>query len=179
MAGVRRLKVAVAALCLFLAGCGDAGKVYPTTLAHMHEVLAEVDELPPVFGSRAPGLSMETADPQSVAWIVTLDGSEVMRFVAKLEPEGERSTRMVLDLVGVTTGPEGNVEQRLSDHPELRRLYLVAMREQIDSKFEERPFDVTRTYGALATATAANIGNISRQVDAAAEAGRQQDAQSK
>jgi len=165
----------LAALTLCLAACGGAGKVYPTTLDHMHEVLAEVDELPPVFGEAAPDVSVESSDPNQVRWLVTLDGSELMRFTADLEPAGDHATRMTLHLTGATSGSRGNVQARMQEHPEIRNLYLVAMREEIEAKLEERPFDITRTYGALTAATAANIGNISRQMDAAAEAGRKRD----
>jgi hypothetical protein len=137
----------------------------------MHEVLEEADELPPVFGEAAPDLSMDTADPSHVSWIVSLKGSEIMRYVADLEPAGDHSTRVTLHLEGATP----DVRERMKAHPEIRNLYLVAMREEIDSTFEERPFDITRTYGALTAATAANIGNISRQMDAAAEADHKRD----
>lgn len=168
----RAVKHAIgAAIALCLAGCGAGGKVYPTTAEHMHEVLAHVDELPPVFGENAPDLAMDTTDPAHVSWIVGLKGSEVMRYVADIEPAGDHATRVTLHLNGSTD----EVQARMKEHPEIRNLYLVAMREEIDSQFEERPFDITRTYGALTAATAANIGNISRQMDAAGEAARKRD----
>jgi hypothetical protein len=170
------LPIAVAAFCLFLGACGN-GKVYPKPLSAMHDALAEVDELPPVFGSAAPAVSVDSSDPANVKWVVELDGSEVMRFVAKLEAEDDKSTRMVLELVGAKQGPRGDVEKRLEEHPELRHLYLVAMTEEIESKLEGRKFDASRTYAALAAATAANIGSISRQMDAAGEADRKRDEQ--
>jgi hypothetical protein len=159
---MRPLQCLAAALCLLLAGCGS-GKVYPKPFAYMHQVLVEVDDLPPVFGSAAPELSMDTSDPNVVVWIANIHGSEAMRFVAKLQPEGEKSTRMVLDLVGAQSGELGDVEKRLEAHPEVKRLYLVAMTEQIESKLEERPFDITRTYGAMMAAAAVNVGAISGQ----------------
>src|SRR4051794_4351399 len=165
---MRPLRALAAVLCLFLAACGN-GKVYPKPFESMHQTLVEVDDLPPVFGSAAPKLSMDTSDPNAVAWIVNVRGSEAMRFVAKLQPEGEKSTRMVLDLVGARSGELGDVEQRLEEHPEVKRLYLVAMTEQIESKLDERPFDITRTYGALAFAAAANMGAISGETRAANE----------
>jgi hypothetical protein len=164
------------ASCLVLAAC-RTGTIYPKPLSIMHDTLAEVDELPPVFGSAAPGVVVDSSDPANVTWVVELDGSEVMRFVAKLEAEGDKSTRMVLDLVGAKDGPGGDVEKRLEEHPELRHLYLVAMTEEIESKLEGREFDASKTYGALAAATAANIGSISRQMDAAGEADRKRDEQ--
>ena len=173
---MRARRILAAALCLALAACGQ-GKVYPKPIAHMHEVLEEIDDVPPVFGGAGPDVSMESGDLSRVEWILALDGSEVMRFVATLKPEGERKTRMMLDLRGVTTGGHGNVEDRLESHPEVRKLYLVAMTEQIEAKLEERPFDITRTYGALALATAANIGTIARGMDAAGAASKKHNAE--
>src|SRR3954454_14822136 len=100
---MRPLRALAAVLCLLLAACGS-GKVYPKPFEYMHQTLVEVDDLPPVFGSAAPELTMDTSDPNTVQWIVNVHGSEAMRFVAKLQPEGEKSTRMVLDLVGVQSG---------------------------------------------------------------------------
>src|SRR4051812_9574565 len=152
------------ALCAALAACGPQGKVYPEPEAKLHDELSKVDELPPVFGESDPDLRVESSDPGSVSWVVSLDGSEVMRFVARLEPKGDQATRMNLDLVGATSTRHGDVQARMDTHPEIRRLYLVAMGEQIDSMLEHRTFDITKTYGALAAATAANIGTISRQM---------------
>jgi hypothetical protein len=137
----------------------------------MHEVLAEVDELPPVFGSSVPDLAMVSSDPKQVSWIVSLRGSEIMRYVADIEPAGDHATRMRLQLDGSTD----DIRARMKQHPEIRNLYLVAMREEIESKLEERPFDISRTYGAMMAATAANIGTISNQMDRAAEADRKRD----
>jgi hypothetical protein len=150
---------------LCFAGCAS-GQLYPKTITEMHEALTATDELPPVFGSNAPDLSMESSDPARVSWIVSKDGTELMRFVAKLEPDGAQSTRMTLDLVGSSE----KTRKGMDDHPEIKRLYIVAMQEQIDSRLEHRAFDASKTYGALAAATAANIGSISRQMDAVAEA---------
>lgn len=169
------LRMAAVALCLVLAACGSKGTLYPKPMAEMHDALAQADDLPPVFGSNVPDLSMDSSDPSSVAWIVNLRGSEVMRFVARLQPEGNASTRMVLDLVGVTSGSNGDVAKRLQDHPELKRLYLVAMTEEIDSTLDKRAYDMSKTYPALIAATAANVGSISQQMEAAAAADHKRD----
>ena len=169
------LKTAMVGLCLCLASCGEKGTVYPKPLSEMHDALAQVDDLPPVFGSNVPDLSMDTSDQSSVAWIVNLHGSEVMRFVATLQPEGHGSTRMLLDLVGVSSGSSGDVAKRLKDHPELKHLYLVAMTEEIDSTLEKRAYDMSKTYPALMAATAANVGEISKRMDEAAAADSKRD----
>jgi hypothetical protein len=164
------VSIAAALALLCLSACGKGGVVYPRPLQDVHEVLAETDELPPVFGENEPDHRVDSSDPNAVAWILSKDGSEVMRFVAKLEPEEPYKTRVTVTVTAPTESPYGNMDQRLKDHKEITNLYVTAMNEQVASRLEGRPFDMSKTYGALARATAANIGNISRQMDRAAEA---------
>ena len=167
----RPILAIAAAFALFcLSACGKDGVVYPRAVEDVHTVLANTDELPPVFGSNEPDHSVDSSDPNAVAWILSKDGSEVMRFVAKLEPEEPYKTRVTVSVQAPTQSPYGNLDQRLKDHREITNLYLTAMNEQVASRLEGRPFDMSKTYGALAAAAAANIGNISRQMDAAADA---------
>jgi hypothetical protein len=167
--------IAATLALLCLSACGKDGVVYPRPLNEVHAVLAETDELPPVFGSNEPDHSVDASDPNSVAWVLSKDGSELMRFVATLAPEEQNKTRVTVTVTAPTQSPYGNMDQRLKDHEEIRNLYLTAMKEQVASRLEGRPYDMSKTYGALAAATAANIGNISRQMDAAAKADQKRD----
>ena len=164
------LAIATAFALFCLSACGKGGVVYPRAVEDVHTVLASTDELPPVFGSNEPDHTVDSSDPNAVAWILSKDGSEVMRFVAKLEPEEPYKTRVTVSVQAPTQSPYGNMDQRLKDHREITNLYLTAMNEQVASRLEGRLFDMSKTYGALAAAAAANIGNISRQMDAAADA---------
>jgi hypothetical protein len=166
---------AILLMAALISACSKGGVVYPRPLQDVHEVLAETDELPPVFGSDEPDHTVDSSDPNAVTWILSKDGSEVMRFVAKLEPEEPNETRVKLTLEAPTDGPHGNMEQRLKDNKSISNFYLTAMNEQIASRLENRPFDMSKTYGALAAATAANLGNISRRMDRAAEANHKRD----
>ena len=174
MARSIRLLAIVFAFALVTA-CGDRGKLYQRPIDDVHTMLAGIDELPPVFGSNEPDVSVDSSDPSQVAWVLRMKGSEMVRFVAKLESEGQASTRVKLSLAGVTDGPFGNVEQRLKDHSEVRDLYLVAMNEQISSTLENREFDATKIMAATVRATAANIGTISNQMESAGKAARERD----
>ena len=169
------LTIAATLALLFLGACGKDGTVYPGSVEDVHSVLTDIDELPPVFGSNEPDHHMDSSDPNAVSWIMTKEGSELMRFTAALEPEEPSKTRVIVTVSAPTESPYGNMDQRLQEHKEIRDLYVTAMTEQVASRLDGRPFDITRTYGALATATAANIGTISRQMDAAAEAGSKRD----
>lgn len=167
--------LAIVFALLFVSACGDRGKVYSRSLDDVHSTLAGVNELPPVFGSDGPDVGVDSTDPAAVSWVLRKNGTEVMRFVARLESEGQASTRVKLELAGATDGPFGNVEQKLKDHKEIRDLYLVAMDEQISSTLENRKFDASRIMAATMRAAAANVGTIANQMDAAGEAARRRD----
>lgn len=93
-----------------------------------------------------------------------------MRFVATLEPRGPTKTAVEL---AVRPGPK--FEKRVDEHPQIRDFYLAAMREQVESKLEDREYDMTRTYGAMGRAIAANMGQIARDAEAAGEAARKRE----
>ena len=93
-----------------------------------------------------------------------------MRFVATLAPEGERRTSV--DLM-VQAPPK--FEKRLDDNAAVRNFYLAAMREQVASTLEGRPFDLTHTYPHTQKAIAANIGNFAARAEAASEASRKRE----
>lgn len=153
------------AALLLLEACGPKTYVAEKPLAEVHRILAQRDELPPVFGGNDPDHHMETADPKAVTWVLSIKGDEFMRFVAKLEPEGPTKTAVQL---AVHSGPK--FEARINEHPEVRDFYLSAMWEQVESKLENREYDITRTYGALGTAVAANMGQMVRNRDPADQA---------
>jgi len=169
---MRRL-VALAGLMslLLLGACGQRAIVSEKPLTEVHALLAGADELPPVFGSAEPDLRMETEDPNAVSWVLSTKGEEVMRFVATLTPDGPTKTSVDL---AVKAPPK--FEKRLNDNASVRDFYLTAMREQVESTLEGRPYDVTRTYAAMQKAVAANIGNISRDMEAAAAADHKREA---
>jgi hypothetical protein len=169
---VRGLLAIGGVLALLLVGaCGrDQSIVAERPMSEVHRLLAGADELPPVFGTDEPDLRMATADPNAVAWILSVKNQEIMRFVATLSPEGERKTSIDL---AVQAPPK--FDKRLADHAAVRDFYLAAMREQVASTLESRPFDLTHTYPHMQKAIAANIGNFAASAEAAAEASRKRE----
>lgn len=161
------LKLAALTALLLLGACGRKSYVADKPIAEVHRILSQSDELPPVFGGNDPDHHLETADPQAVAWVLTIKDDEFMRFVATLEPRSATKTAVEL---AVRPGPK--FEKRVNEHPQIRDFYLAAMREQVESKLEDREYDMTRTYGAMGRALAANIGQFARNAEAAAEAER-------
>jgi len=166
---VRSILVSLVA-ALLLGACSQKAIVSERPMTEVHELLAGAKELPPVFGSADPDLRMETADPKVVAWVLSAQSEEVMRFVATLTPDGEKKTMIDLRVVAAP-----KFEKRLSDNAAIRDFYLAAMREQVESTLEARPYDVSRTYPAMQKAMAANIGNFARAMDEAGEAARKRE----
>ncbi len=169
--GLQLLAGAIAALCL--GACARSDTTYRMSPQEVHSVLAGIDELPPVFGSEEPDLRLDATDPAQVDWILIKEGAEVMRFVASLEPEQHNSTRLKVEVVGSSSGRFGKVDQWLKEHPKTKELYRTAMREQIESRLEDRPFDMSKTFPALGGAIAENIDTIAASADAAGETTKQ------
>ena len=169
-----RWVAAVAAAMLALAGCGK-GTVYPKPIEEVRTTLAAAHLPPLVFGTVPPQLEMDTSDPTKVVWIVNKDGGEVLRFTAALTPEDAQSTRVAVDVSGPTAGAHGNVQKRLDENKAIKRLYLEAMEERVDSQLEGRPFDLSEIMGPLMSATAANMGKIKSDMEAAGAAAQRQD----
>lgn len=169
---MRALLAIAGVLAVLLPGaCGrNQSIVADRPISEVHSLLAGADELPPVFGTDEPDLRMATADPNAVAWILSVKNQEIMRFVATLSPEGKRKTSIDL---AVQAPPK--FEKRLADNAAVRDFYLAAMREQVASTLEGRPFDLTHTYPHMQKAIAANIGSIAASAEAAAEASRKRD----
>ena len=161
-------------LAILVAACSEErSAVVPMPLDRARKILSKT-ELPPVFGSNAPGVEMLNR-PTEITWIVRNDGSEFMRYIATLSDAGEGRTRIVLELKGAKAGRAGNVEQRFAENPSIRNLYLVAMEERIASAIEGRSLDMTKIYPALGVAMAANLGNLRKSLDESAKASEELD----
>lgn len=151
----------------------DSNGVYPVPLDRARQILSKTD-LPPIFGSFTPGIEILNR-PSEVSWIVRDNGSEFMRFVAKLSDAGEGRTRVGLELKGVKSGPAGNVDQRFAENPSLKNVYVVAMVERIASAMEGRSLDMTKVYPALTVAAIVLANNARKSVDEAVKGSEQLD----
>lgn len=160
----------IAASMLFIAGCDQQpGAVYPQRIDEARRALIGTELSPMMFGN-LPSLSSGRADGASdVVWIVKAGNTEAFRFIAKLHDAGENATRVQVQIKGVTSGPLGNVEQRMAERSTIRNYYLAAMKEQVAAALERRPYDMVRVYAALGVAIVANMPAIIAQFDRAAE----------
>jgi hypothetical protein len=162
--------VAVVAVMVLMAACSlKSGTVFNVPIAEARRILVATGLPPEVFGTETPPWEVRDGGSE-VTWIVLQENVEVFRYIAHLKEEDQGSTRVHVELVGVQSGPAGNVEQRLSEHSEIRDMYLVAINEQIASALERRPYEISRVYPAMMTATLSNIGLLKSSADEAAAA---------
>ena len=160
---------------ILLAACTeDRGAVYPVALDRARPMLAKT-ALPPVFGSNALDVRVQTHVPTEVVWVASQNGRELMRYIAKVSDEPPGKTRVKLDLQPA----KGDIEKRFAENPSVKKLYLVAMQERIGSTLEGRAMDMSKLYPALGVAMVANMKNIRSSVDEAAAASAELDRSSK
>ena len=137
------LSLAAAAGGLYATDALTAGEVYDLPFQSAYAELAvmslpsEVTQL-----SLGAGKNIEVRKTASeISWLFLTDGEEAGRFVAKLSPEGAGKTRVVVDYVPGAAVPEEML--RLSDTQLMRKLAAAAMAEQVDSRLEGRPFQLS------------------------------------
>jgi hypothetical protein len=168
------LLAVLAAIVIAVWSEDSGGPVYPVPLDRTRQILSKTD-LPPVFGSNPVSVAVQANKPSEVIWIVSNNGSELMRYTATLSAAGEGKTRVGLELMGSKGGSAGDVEKRFAENPSIKNLYLVAMKEKIASSIEGRALDMSRIYPALGGAVFANMGNMRKSVDEAAKASEELD----
>ncbi len=153
----------VGSICLatvLLAGCGK-GEVYDRPPEQIRDLLRTVEMPMYVFGSSADtNAIIDTSDPARIIWKIKANGSNVMKVIATIAPEGEAKTRVNIDIEGSHEGNFGDVEARFKKLPGVKNMYLVTMKEAIDSTLDGRAYDITVTYPAMMSATMANAGRL-------------------
>ncbi|MEO7814724.1 MAG: hypothetical protein ABIR87_04690 [Sphingomicrobium sp.] len=153
----------VGSICLasvLLAGCGK-GEVYDRPPDQVRDLLRTVEMPMYVFGSSTDTAAIiDTSDPARISWKVKANGSNVMKVVANIAPEGDTKTRVNVEIQASRDGNLGDVEARFKKLPGVKNMYLVTMKEAIDSTLDGRAFDITATYPAMMSATMANANKL-------------------
>ena len=152
----RRIALAIGTAIL-VSGCGQPGEVYPRPQAEIRDLLRTVEVPLYIFGSSAEtAVEVDGTDPAKIIWKVTADDHPLLAFSATMAPDGEARTR----IEGASTGKLKRMKAQLEKEREVRALYLVSMVEAVDSTLDGRVYDITATYPALMTATAATAGRL-------------------
>ena len=147
-----------------LVGCGGKGQVYDRPPEQVRDLLRTVEIPLYVFGSSAEtDSSVDASDPAKMVWKITANGSNLMKVIASIPPEGTTKTRVDVEIEGASGGKYGDVEAGLKTAPGVKNIYLVTMREPVDSTLDGRRFDITATYPAMMSATMVNANKLSPQ----------------
>lgn len=156
----------VVAACLFLCSCKQ-GEVYDRSLAETRTILRATQVPLHYFGPSADtAYSVSEPRPNMIEWKVTSDGSGVLEYEAVMEAVGDHQTRVTLTIHGAqNSGKFGDVAARMEKHRAVRDLYLATMAEATDSALEARPFDATRFYPQIATASMATMASMRPPAD--------------
>ena len=151
----------IALLAMAVVGCNEPGELYQRPQAEVHDLLRTVEVPLYVFGNTTDTQAVvDGSDPAKMVWKITADDYRLMSFTATLVPDGDAKTRVVVDVEGSKDGKWGDVEARLQKVKEIRALYLASMTEAVDSTLEGRVYNMTATYPAMMSATAANMGRM-------------------
>ena len=163
----RPLLAAVLPLVALLGACGgagEAGETYPQRAGDVRQVLRGL-EMPAVIGAYATDVRVVQEGDGSVVWFVGNDGNYAMRFVARTEAVDAEHTRVTVEMKPPTDSPDDPAKKRLEENASAANVYVMAMVEQIDATLENRPFDHSKIAAATAIGVAANIGQLSAQLD--------------
>ena len=98
-----------------------------------------------------------------MVWKITANGSNLIKVIASIAPEDTTKTRVDVDIEGASGGKYGDIEAGLKTALGVKNIYLVTMREPIDSTLDGRRFDITATYPAMMSATMVNANKLSPQ----------------
>jgi hypothetical protein len=131
---------------------------FPTTI--------KIDLLPPPSRDHAAhGFKIDASNPKRIVWTFLKDGAEALFFIATLEPAGDGSTRIAVDLTGPSSGRYGDMAKKIGANRTIRNLYVTAMKEQIAAVLEHRDFNLTGIYPAMLAATAANAPRLMDRIN--------------
>lgn len=176
---------------------------YSLPIAEVHETLSRTPLPPVVFGSEMdsgapqftsvfptnmkvemlpePGeedgmprnFDIDAADPTRVVWTVKKDGNPVMRLSANLTASGANVTRVTVDLTAPEGDAGGEIAERIAKYSTIKNMYVTAMKEQIAASLEGRDFNLSSVYPAMMAATAANMSELTANLQRGIEADQQ------
>lgn len=164
MVGVifKRATILIAALAL--AACGsrppDGVLVYPIEPDAMRVLLKDVDFPYWAYGQAGAQADAEVrtnADGEIVWTLEEFDGADIIRYTAAVAPEASGS-RITIGIEGPAKGKYKMVGPKLDANPTIKRLYLLAMQEEIAAKIENRQVRSDKIMPAMMAAVFANPG---------------------
>jgi hypothetical protein len=163
---MRRIMVGIAAL--LVSACG--GEVYPVAPTEAFMTLSGVGTptgMNPLPGGLYPvSVRVESVPADNtVQWHFTHEGDELARIVAKVEPEGETSSKITVWYVEGTAPDEKwrNAQARQLIKTHVQRLVAEA----VDAKMEKRQIDSALREDVVKNITVASAASMMRDASAA------------
>lgn len=160
--------IILGAAALLLGACG--GEKYPVPASQAYTTLAGVgtpEGLYPLPGGLHDVAVRFEALPtdNAVQWLFSHDGDDLARIVARVEPAGDNASNVSIEYVE-GSAPDGNWRNR-----EVRGLIRNAVQqlvvEAVDSKLDNRPFDMALRASINATTTAMSAGSMMKDANSA------------
>ncbi len=159
------------AAALLLSGCG--GEEYPVPASQAYATLAGVGTptglYPMPVGLEEVGVRFETLPSQNaVQWHFTHDGDDLAQVIANVEPNGDNASIVSLHYVEGSAPDEnwrnGQVRNLIKHH--VQKLVVEA----VDSKMENRSFDMALRADVSATTATASVGAVMNDASKAMDA---------
>ena len=157
--------IALGAAALLLAGCG--GEEYPVPASQAYSTLAGVGTptglYPMPVGLEDVAVWFESLPSQNaVQWHFSHEGDDLARIIAKVEPNGDNASNVSLQYV------EGSAPDDNWRNGKVRRLIRNEVQklvvEAVDSKMENRSFDMALRANVSAATAAASVGSMMKDV---------------
>ena len=149
-----------------LAACGG-GKSYPISAAEVTGKLLSTRPPSGVFGSAATDVMVTQGEGGTVRWTVLKGGSQVMRLVATITPDGEAASRVSVSAEPPNNDAHSAIGKNMADNPAIVKLYTAAMIEQIDAKLTNREFNFAAIQPQMMAAAMASMPKMQASVDQA------------
>ena len=106
-----------------------------------------------VFGEGDVDTMVSQVGQDQVRWTLVSGGKALMSFNATVTPKGDNSANVSLEVEPAPGKANTEVGRRIKSNPSIVNLYKSAMIEQIDSKLENRSFDMSAIQGQMMAAT--------------------------
>ncbi len=163
--------ILLGASALLLAGCG--GEEYPVPASEAFATLSSIGtppELSPLpVGVHELDVSFQSVPADnSVKWQFRHSGDDIATITARVEPNGDQSSRITVDYAE-GTAPDGKwhncpVRNLLRRH--VHQLFVEA----VDARLEQRPFNTELRNSVTVTTAAASMRTMMKDIDSSMDA---------
>jgi len=159
-------KFLVLPLLALLAACG---KSYDMPAGEVSEKLSHIS--PPMMalsGMVGNYMTTRTGDGDVHWTLIDGNGSALIRITADVEASGDNAATVSVSADPPDNSKNARIAKNMEENPEIVSLLESAMREQIDAKLMNRPFNMAAIQHQLMAATIKQMPKIQGQMQEAA-----------